>query len=261
MQLPRLIGMVHLGALPGAPNFGGDLESVTKAAVTDATTLAAAGFDAVMVENFGDAPFFANDVPKLTVAAMTATVTAVRQAIEIPLGINVLRNDALAALDVAAITGAAFIRVNVLGGTMHTDQGPIVGKAAEVARYRAAIAPKVAVLADVFVKHATPPPDLPIEQAAEELIGRAGADAIVISGTATGRPPTLPLLRKVRAAVPDSPLYVGSGAAGANVARFLAVASGVIAGTATKQRGITTNPVDGRRARRFVVAAKRRAPP
>ncbi|NIW74677.1 MAG: phosphorybosylanthranilate isomerase, partial [Gemmatimonadetes bacterium] len=87
-----------------------------------------------------------------------------------------------------AATGARFIRVNVLSGSMFTDQGPIVGRAAEVARLRAALHPDLVVLADVMVKHATPPPGLTIEQAAADLWERSGADGIVVSGTGTGRP-------------------------------------------------------------------------
>ncbi|NNC75082.1 MAG: BtpA/SgcQ family protein, partial [Acidimicrobiia bacterium] len=152
--------MVHLGPLPGAPGFDDDFDNLIEDAVTDAERLEAAGFDGLMIENFGDAPFFADDVPKVTIAAMTRVVSDIAAAVGVPFGVNVLRNDALGALAVAAATDAAFIRVNVLSGQMATDQGPIVGRAAEVARMRRSIAPDTLVLADVFVKHATPPPSL-----------------------------------------------------------------------------------------------------
>jgi membrane complex biogenesis BtpA family protein len=189
---------------------------------------------------------------------MTRAVAAIRDAVTLPIGVNVLRNDALAAMSVAATTGAAFIRVNVLSGTMWTDQGPISGRGAELARLRRSIAPDVAVMADVFVKHATPPPGLGIEQATHDLSGRGGADAIIVSGTGTGTPPTMATLRTVRAAAPDHPLYLGSGVSAETVARFLGVADGVIAGTSLKQHGITTNPVAPKRAQEFVAAAQRR---
>ena len=247
--------MVHLGALPGSPLFTGDLDAVVDTAVTDAVTLARAGFGGVMIENFGDAPFFADDVPKVTVAAMTRAVDAIRRAVDLPIGVNVLRNDALAALAVAATTGAAFVRVNVLSGTMFTDQGPIVGRAAEVSRARATLAPDVAIMADVFVKHATPPAGLTVEQATHDLTGRGGADAVVVSGSGTGSAPTMSHLRAVRAAAPDTPLYLGSGVTAGTVKRFLTVADGVIAGTSIKQRGRTTAPVAANRSKAFVAAA------
>ena len=252
---PRLIGMVHLGPLPGAPRYRGDLDAVITAAVADARTLIDAGFDGLMVENFGDAPFFADDAPKETIAAMTRVVGAVT-ALGAPTGVNVLRNDALGALAVAAASGAAFIRVNVLSGVMYTDQGVITGKAAEVARLRAAIAPAVAVFADVFVKHATPPPGLSLEQATADLWERSGADAIVVSGPGTGQAVDRTHVQRVRAAAPQAPLYIGSGADAGSAAELLQVCTGLIVGTAIKVDGITTAPVDPERARALVAAAR-----
>ncbi len=238
----RFIGMVHLGPLPGAPDYDGDLQAVIDAAVADAATLAAAGFDGVMVENFGDAPFFADDVPKVTVAAMTKAVDAVT-ASGLPIGVNVLRNDALAALSIAAATGAAFIRVNVLSGSMFTDQGEITGKAAEVARLRDAICPDVAVMADVFVKHAVPPAGVSLAEATRDLAERGGADAVIVSGSATGAAADIDDL----AIVADNtglPVYVGSGVTADSVVATMKIADGVIVGTATKPAGRTDAPVD-----------------
>jgi membrane complex biogenesis BtpA family protein len=171
-------------------------------------------------------------------------------------GVNVLRNDALAALAVAAATGAAFIRVNVLSGTMSTDQGALVGRAAEVARLRRALGSPALVLADVFVKHAVPPPGLTLEQAAADTWERAGADGLIVSGEGTGRPTSLDDLARVRAAAPGAPLYVGSGATAATVAQMLQGADGVIVGTALKHGGRTTAPVDPARAWALVAAAR-----
>lgn len=252
---PRLIGMVHLGPLPGAPRYRGDLDAVIAAAITDARTLLDAGFDALMVENFGDAPFFGDDAPKTTIAAMTRVVGAIT-ALGAPTGVNVLRNDALGALAVAAATGAGFIRVNVLAGVMFTDQGIIAGRAAEVARLRAALAPEVAVFADVFVKHATPPAGLSLEQATADLWERAGADAIVVSGPATGQAVDRSHLQRVKAAAPEAPLYIGSGADAASAAQLLTVCTGLIVGTAIKVGGITTARVDPQRAQALVAAAR-----
>lgn len=254
-MLPRLVGMVHLAALPGAPSYRGDLDAVIRSALEDAAALAEAGFDGLMVENFGDAPFFADDVPKTTVAAMTRVVAELRTAVDLPVGVNLLRNDALGALAVAAATGAGFVRVNVLSGTMFTDQGPIVGRAAEVARTRAALAPEVAVMADVFVKHATPPPGLSLAAATRDLVERAGADVVVVSGAATGDTPEAGDVATVIGAAGHCPVYVGSGATVDTVAELLRTATGVIVGTALKAGRTTTNPIDPGRAAAFVAAA------
>lgn len=254
--MSRLIGVVHLAALPGSPNFGGDLKPCLEAAASDARLLAEAGFDAVIVENFGDSPFYADNVPAVTVAAMTRAVSSVADAVELPVGVNVLRNDALAALSIAAATGAAFIRVNVLTGAMTTDQGLISGRAAEVMRLRSALKVDVEVFADVMVKHAAPPPGLTIEQATADTVERAMADAVIVSGDATGDEPELEQVRRVAGAAGATPVLLGSGVTEANVAGLLAVADGAIVGTALKVDGITTNPVDPGRAAAFVRAAR-----
>lgn len=255
MSLPRLIGMVHLGPLPGSPGFTGDLDDVIAAAVADAEVLAEAGFDGVMVENFGDAPFFADDAPKVTIASITSAVNAIYDASRLPTGVNVLRNDGLGALAVAAATQASFIRVNVLSGTMYTDQGPIIGNAAEIARMRAAVCPDVGIMADVFVKHATPPAGLSLADATNDLVERAGADAVIVSGVGTGSAADLDDLRTV-AANSDLPVYLGSGVSTANVGEMLGVAHGAIVGTSIKVDGIATNPVDPAAAAAFIAAAR-----
>ncbi len=247
--------MVHLGPLPGAPSFGGDMDAVVEAAVSDARCLVDAGFGGLMVENFGDAPFFADDVPKATVAAMTRAVDDIVSAVDVPVGVNVLRNDASAALAVAAATGAGMIRVNVLSGSMYTDQGIIEGRAAEIARERAALGWTGLLLADVFVKHAVPPAGLTLVQAARDLGERSGADAIVVSGTGTGEAVDLADARVVRRAAPDLPVVIGSGATAATIAGLLEVADAAIVGTAVKVDGVTTNPVDPTAAAALVTAA------
>jgi len=253
--LPRLVGMVHLHPLPGSPSFAGDIAGVISDAVADAVRLAEAGFDAVCVENFGDVPFFADDVPKVTIAAMTAAVQAVRGATSLPLMVNVLRNDALGALAIAAVSGVEMIRVNVLSGSMWTDQGVIHSRAAEIGRLRCEIAPDTLVLGDVFVKHATPPPGVDLTQATLDLVERGGADAVIVSGSGTGSPPTLDTVKLVRSAAGDHPVYLGSGVSHESVADFLGVADGVIVGSALKVEGVATHPIDPSRAAAFVSAA------
>lgn len=256
MAIPALIGMVHLGPLPGSPGFSGDFESILADAASDAATLAQAGFEAIMVENFGDAPFYATDVPKVTIATLTTAVNTVYRASRLPIGVNVLRNDAAGALAVAAATPASFIRVNVLSGTMYTDQGPIIGDAAAVSRLRQQICPDVAIMADVFVKHATPPMGLTLTDATHDLVERSGADAVVVSGTGTGSPTSVDDITTVVAAS-SLPVFIGSGATAATVASLLQLADGVIVGTDIKLDGVSTNPIDPVRAAAVVKASGR----
>lgn len=253
--LPRLVGMVHLGPLPGSPGFDGDLPGLIDRACRDAETLTDAGFDALGIENFGDAPFYADDVPTVTVATMTAAIREIRRVSALPVMVNVLRNDGLAALAVAAATGAEMVRINVLSGSMWTDQGLIHGRAAEVGRLRTAIAPNTSILADVFVKHAIPPPGTDLTQATLDLVERGGADAVVVSGSGTGRAADLDEVKLVAAAAEPVAVYVGSGVDAQTATAFLGTAHGVIVGSALKRDGLATNPVDAAAAASFVTAA------
>lgn len=257
-RIPRLVGMVHLLPLPGSPRFEGSIDQVVETAAEDSRILVDAGFPALMVENFGDAPFYPDDVPPETVAAMAVAVRAAAES-GVPMGVNVLRNDALAALGVAAATAARFIRVNVLSGLMYTDQGPIVGRAAEVLRRRAALVPEVEVWADVMVKHATPPAGLTAAQAAIDTAERGLADAVIVSGTGTGAEPDLEDARQVKAAVPASMrVAIGSGATAENLDRLLGVGDTVIIGSAIKVDGDANNRPDPLRAKALVEKAAER---
>lgn len=232
------------------------MRDVVARARADAGALATGGVDAVLLENYGDAPFLPHELPPETVAAMAVAAAAVAAEVDLPLGINALRNDAASALAIAAATGAAFIRVNVHTGSMATDQGWIDGRAHETIRSRERLAPGVAVLADVLVKHATPPPALTIDQAARDAWERGLADALIVSGGGTGRPTSLEDLRRVRAAVPDAVILVGSGADAAGIADLLTVADGAIVGTALQRDGVAGAPVEVARVEALVRAAR-----
>lgn len=256
--LPRLVGMVHLRPLPGSPRFGGSMGEVIETAVDDARVLLSAGFPALIVENFGDAPFFADDVPPETIAAMTRAVEAVG-ATGAPVGVNVLRNDGLAALGVAAATGARFVRVNILTGVMYTDQGPIVGRADEVLRKRASLCPDVEVWADVLVKHGTPPPGTDPRQAALDTVERGLADAVIVSGSGTGEEPDITEAKTVKDALPDGTRVVaGSGVTTSNLDSLLAAVDTVIVGSSIKVDGDANKRPDPLQARAFVEHAAER---
>ena len=249
-----LIGVVHLLPLPGAPNFDGDLAAITDRARRDAIAYEAAGFDGLIVENFGDAPFYPGSVPPETVAAMAVVTARLAADVRVPIGVNVLRNDAASALAVAAVAGGRFIRVNVHAGAVATDQGLIEGLAHETLRERARLGANVRILADVLVKPGrTLGPDDPA-QAARETAGRGLADALLVTGPATGAPPDLARLSAIREAVREVPVLIASGITAANAAALAPHSDGGIVGTSVKRGGRTEAPVDARLARRLVAA-------
>ncbi len=251
-----LIGMVHLPPLPGAPGWDGSMDRVEQRAGTDAEALEQAGFDGVIVENYQDAPFHPRRVPAETVAALTVAVAAVRRAVDLPVGVNVLRNDAASALGIAAATGAGFVRVNVHTGSMWTDQGLLEGRAHETLRLRQGLGLPIAIMADVHVKHATPPAGSELAGAAADAWHRGRADALIVSGRGTGSATSLDALRTVREAVPGATLLVGSGASAETVQDLLGVAHGVIVGSAIMNDGEPGTGIDPGRALAFIEAAR-----
>lgn len=255
-----LIGMVHLPPLPDAPEFDGSREAIRSAAHEDAQTLADSGFDAVLVENFGDAPFYPDSVPRHTVAEMTATVKEVTREVDLPVGVNVLRNDAAAAVSIAAATGADFVRVNVHTGVRATDQGWLEGQAHETMRLRDRLDTDVSVFVDVDVKHSASPVDRDLGSLVRETIERGLADGLIVSGPETGSAADSGTLSRVLTArddcAPEVPVLVGSGVRPDNAAALLGPADGAIVGTALKTGGKTTNRVDADRATAFADAAR-----
>lgn len=252
-----LIGVVHLQPLPGSPCWQGDLDAVIRNAVRDAGAYERGGAHAVFLENFGDVPFTKGSVGPETVAAMAAAGVAVRNAVKIPFGFNVLRNDARTALALATVCGGAFIRVNVHTGAMLTDQGVIEGNAYETLRYRRSLCPDVQILADVHVKHAVPLGAGSIGQAARDTLERGLADALIISGSGTGRAAALSDLEQVRSMCSETHLLVGSGITAENAGEYLSVADGFIVGTSLKVDGKISNPVDSRRVGVLLRAVRR----
>ncbi|WP_435160742.1 BtpA/SgcQ family protein [Halorubrum sp. SY-15] len=259
-----VIGMVHLGPLPGAPKAAADgaaaMQSVLEGAVADARALERGGVDGVLVENFGDAPFHPDDVPKHTVAATTRAATAVADATTLPIGINVLRNDAEAAVSVAAAVDAAFVRVNVHTGARVTDQGIVEGRAHETLRLRERLGVDVGIFADTDVKHSAPlTPEGYSAESFADATERGLADAVVASGSGTGAA----IDRAALEAVVDererhgleTPVFVGSGVRPETIGDLLALADGVIVGTALKAAGETTAPVDEERVATLVSRA------
>ena len=251
-----LIGVVHLKPLPGSPHWNGNLKALIDFAVADARAYQQGGADAIFIENFGDVPFTKSSVAPETIASMTAAGCAVRAAIKLPIGFNVLRNDARAALALCSVCGGDFIRVNVHSGAMLTDQGLIEGDAYNTLRYRKQLGSKAQIFADVHVKHAVPLGDQTLEDAAHDTAERGLADALIVSGVGTGQAADIEDVERVRRACPGTRLLLGSGVNGANVKDYLRFADGVIVGSSLKRHGKLANPVDAQRVAALVKAMR-----
>ena len=259
-----IVGVVHLRPMPGDAAYrSSGFEGVLNSAWRDFEALVEGGVDAVIVENFGSAPFVkgisGHRLPPHQAACIARLVAGFTERWpEGALGVNCLRNDALSALGIAAACGASFVRVNVHVGAYVTDQGVIEGEAAKTLRYRRELGDpaEIAIWADVLVKHAAPLAPLEAAQATHDCVLRGLADAVIVTGRATGAPVDVELLKEVSAAAHQAPVYLGSGVTPARLGELAAHADGAIVGTWLKRDGELHAPVDAARVRQLVEAAR-----
>jgi membrane complex biogenesis BtpA family protein len=256
---PRaLVAMVHVAALPGTPHGGLPVAGIARQAADEARSLAEAGFDAILIENMHDTPYLLREVGPEIVAAMTAAACAVRAAVDVPIGIQVLAGANVAAVAIAHAAGLQFVRAEGFAFAAVADEGLIArADAGPLLRYRKAIgAEAVAIVADLKKKHSshaiTADVDLAETAAAAEFLG---ADAVVVTGTATGKATSADDLAAARRGC-RLPVLVGSGANAATVAGLLDRADAVIVGSDLKKDGHWRNAPDPRRVEAFVRAAR-----
>lgn len=258
---PRaLVGMLHVGGLPGTPRARVGLDALIEAAVAEAQVYAAAGFHGVMLENMHDRPYLKGAVGPEIVAALTAVGREVRREVRLPLGIQVLAGANHEALAVALACGALFVRVEGFVFAHVADEGLIEGGAGALLRYRRVIgAEHVRVFADVKKKHAahalTADVDLAETARAAEFFL---ADGVIVTGAATGRPAAPEDLDMVRAAV-SIPTLVGSGLDADNLARY-AAADAFIVGSSLKVDGVWSSALDPARVTALARAFARLPP-
>lgn len=249
-----IIGVIQLPPLPGYPESPG-LDAVIEKALEDQRVLEAGEADGVLVENENDRPHRVEARPE-TIAAMTRiTLELVRRARRAPVGVEILLNDPWASLAVAAACGGAFIRTDFFvdrmarpehGGEMRIDPVGLLAYRDEALR-----APGLLVLADVQVKYARMIEARPLAESAR-LAAEHRADAIVVTGRATGDPPSAADLAAARAGAGECPVLIGSGLDAGNAHRLLGLADGAIVGTSL----MTGDAVDRTKLEALVAAAR-----
>jgi membrane complex biogenesis BtpA family protein len=253
-----LVGMVHVAALPGAPRHSLPMNTIVKQAVDEAKLLSGAGFDAIIIENMHDAPYLRREVGPEIVACMTMVACAVRQAIKLPMGVQILAGANHAALAVAHAAQAQFIRAEGFVFASVADEGIFSeADAGPLLRYRRTIgAESIRILADIKKKHSAHAitADLDISETAKAA-EFFGADAIVITGIATGQAIRINDLGTARVAT-TLPLVVGSGVTPESVKDLFAYADALIVGSYYKKDGVWFNPPDEKRAKELVNAVR-----
>lgn len=250
-----VIGMVHLKALPGAPDYGGNLEEVYRAAAEDLHALEVGGVDGAIVENFGDVPY-AIENECMTLTAMTALCVRLRTETGLRLGLNIQFNCTEEEWCMAYAAGYDFIRVEALVENRMGVHGITCAAAPSLLRLRGRYSAPTMIFADINTKHTYPMCDQPLDVSIHEAKA-AGATALIVTGLVTGQNPSPEDVKQFKALAGDFPVLLGSGIHEKNAADFLAIADGAIVGSSFKREGDVWNAVDAERVRRFMAAIGR----
>jgi membrane complex biogenesis BtpA family protein len=250
-----IIGMVHLHPLPGSPSYvQGSMEKILATAVEEAKTLERGGVDGLQVENMWDHPYLrGEEIGHETTAALAVSAYAVVNAVKIPVGINCHLNGSIQALAASVASGAKWIRVFELVNAYISNAGIIEASGPYALRYRHAIGgEQIKILGDVLVKHGSHfiTSDRDIVEQAHDVESFKG-DAVIITGRATGKKPTLKDIKAVRSSV-HIPLFVGSGITIENVSQYFPFIDGAIVGSEFKEEGKWQNPVSLERTKSFM---------
>ena len=256
-----LIGVVHLPSLRRALIEGRDaIERVLEIAIDDCRKLEEAGFDGIIVENYNDAPYLVRERDLGILSLINLAVRECINSTSIPVGLNILRNSAIESYIIAYVSGAKFIRVNAFVEVLITDSGIIEPAAPSLSILRAHY-PGVEVFADILCKHSASlyfaylshltNYDNALRTIVRDAIERGKADALIVTGSRTGEPPSTSLLQSVKR-YSLIPILIGSGLTPENANVLLKVADGAIVGSYIKIGGKAGGRVDIERAQKLV---------
>lgn len=251
----RIIAMVHVGALPGTPDATQTLPEIIACARREALLYKDAGVQVLMIENMHDTPYLKGRVGPEITAAMAVIGYEVKQATGLPCGMQILAGADIEAVSAAHAAGLDFIRAEGFTFAHVADEGIIESRAAELLRHRKAIAAdEIAVFVDVKKKHSSHALTADVSIAEEAHAAEFfRANGVIVTGSSTGVPASLPEVQAVKAAV-HVPVLVGSGVTAENVNEYLSAADAVIVGSYCKFHGRWSNPPDPDRVRKLVKA-------
>ncbi len=256
-SLKPVIGMIHIGALPGTPANSQSVAEIIAQALREAALYRNAGVDGIAIENMHDVPYLRGEVGPEIVAAMALVGQAVKVESSLPVGIQILAGANLEAMAVAHAANLDFIRAESFVFAHVADEGWIESSAAKLLRYRKQIgAERVQVWADVKKKHSSHAitADISLGGMAETVEFMRG-DAVIITGGVTGDPPQLADVAEAKAHC-RLPVVLGSGVDDKNISEFWPNADGFIIGSFFKREGKWQNEVEARRVERFMAAVR-----
>jgi membrane complex biogenesis BtpA family protein len=263
---PVLIGVVHLPPLPGsAPfkvrkledNVENYINDVIEFAISEAKKLEEAEFNAVIIENYGDAPYYVNP-PEPVKVSLALIVKEVNKELKgFPIGLSLLRNSPKSLIEIALLTGASFVRINALCSLRISPEGiigPGLAQALEAFSELGEDPSVIDILADVDVKHSLPisPKYSPLWEI-KECASRKGplnVKALIVSGERTGEPPDLSEAMELKRVANSLgfKLIIGSGISLENAKAYKGF-DGYIIGTSLKESHEAGSPIVVKKAK------------
>lgn len=241
MSEKMIIGMVHLKPLPTSPENKFSVDEIIDYALRDLRTLEEAGIKYAIVENVFDTPYPTKLTTELIIT-YTHIFSVVKSHSNIQLGVNIHATSGIEEMVVASVCGASFIRAESFVEYRYTMSGMLEPMAPQLMRKKAAMNSKVKVFADVNVKESRAVFEQKIEETIPEAL-TANADAIIVTGLATGKPPVPLEIKHLKKYTSTKPLLIGSGVNDENIAELMEFADGAIIGSSIKEDGIISNPV------------------
>lgn len=251
-----IIAMCHLMALPGDPDYDVDagMDYVVARARQDLMALQEGGIDAVMFSNEFSLPYFTK-VKTETTVAMARVIGELKSDIRVPFGVNVLW-DPIASVDLAAATGALFIR-EIITGVYASDFGLWNTCPGEVARHKVNLGRKdLKLLYNIVPEAAKYLGDRDLVEVAKTTVFNNKCDALCVSGLTAGMATDTQLIFKVKQAVPDTVVFCNTGCRISNIEQQLSAADGAVVGTTFKVDGKFENCVDAKRVKEFMAVVR-----
>ena len=249
-----IIALLHLRALPGDPLYGGSMENVIEQAKKDLIALQDGGVDGILIANEFSLPY----QPKadyVTVGAMGYIVGRLKEYIRIPFGVNVVMNP-MASLDLAAATGANFIRSAFTGtymgenGIISTDVAATIRRKKELGLDDLRLLFKVNPESDAYLV----PRDM--KTIAKSIIFHCAPDGLCVSGASAGSETNTDIIASVREVAGDVPVFCNTGCNAKTAVEKLSNSDGACVGTTFKKDGKFENNVDPQRVVEFMNIVK-----
>lgn len=246
---PWILAMLQPEALPGSYlNQGQSFDAILTKTLAEAQQLAAIGYDGFLLQNMHDGPVRQQCRPE-TIAFIAVIAARIKEQYPDKILGLLINWDGVASLAAAEAVQADFIRIEHLYTGVSVGMcGFLEGQCEAILELKKRLGSTIPIYADAqeinghFLCAGDKAGD------AVRIVKRAFADGLFLSGRQPQE--SLELIRQVRRKLPKTPIFLGGGATGDNIAELLQEYDGVSVATWIKD-GDMRNPINEEKARIF----------